>query len=91
MTQAKTNPQSEERIPGFLPILFFTAGCSLLLSMFVSAYAGMGLAILTLIAAGLSLSDAKPQSRNWVCGISICGFLVGVSALVMRVMVHGFH
>lgn len=91
MTPVDTTPKSDQRIPGFLPILFFTSGCSLLLSLFISGYAGMGLAILTLIFAGLTLGDAKPKSRNWVCAISICGFLVGLSALVMKVIVDGLH
>lgn len=87
MSESKLETDPHARVPGFLPILLFTSACSVVLSMSISNYAGMALAVLSIVLAILSLKNATRKSWNWVIGLSSVGFFLGFTALIMKVIV----
>lgn len=87
MNEAKLKPHDQDRTPGFFPILIFTAVASIFLSMFLSAYGGIGLALLTIVVAVVALENASRSAWNWVIGMATCGFIIGCMALLMKVIV----
>lgn len=78
---------ADRRMPGFLPILMFSSGGSIVASLFWSNYFGMALAALTVVIAVFALRESTRPAWNWVMGLSAIGFFLGLAALVMRIVI----
>lgn len=77
-------PQSLPLTTAFLLLL---GAISIVLSMFISNYWGMGVASVTVVLAVLMMGKSSRSSWNWVMTLAAIGFFLGVSAMLMKIAV----
>ena len=83
MEMPNANMESNRSL--MVPVLICTGIVSVICSMFISNYVGMGLAICTIVAAVVSLKNESRTTWNLVIAFSVVGFFLGFSALLMKV------
>ena len=74
-----------------VPLLIVGGIVSIIFSMFINNYFGMGLAAGTIIGAALIRKDLSQTAWNWVLGLSAIGFFLGVTALLMKIFLTTFN
>ncbi len=86
----ETTRNAQSAASAFLPILLIAGAASVACSLFFSNYAGMGLALMTLIAACFTLQNVSRKSWNSVMALVAIGFFIGFSALLMKLVMMNF-
>ena len=83
MDSQNANVETEKSLT--FPLLIVGGIASIICSLFVSNYFGMGLAIGTVIGAALDRKNLSSKAWNWVVGLSAIGFFLGLTALLMKI------
>lgn len=67
--------------------LLLLGAISVVLSFFVSNYAGMGVAAVTALLATSLLGKSQRSTWTWVIGLAAIGFFIGLTAMLMKIIV----
>ena len=78
---------TEPTASAFLPILLMLGAASVLCSLAISQYWGMGLAVLTLVGGSVTLTKSSRSAWNWVVALASIGFCLGLTSLLMQLIV----